>query len=253
LGGWRSDRLTPPESRRTSVALDAGTVGTGQTETTDYLARAIVLLGKRLRLTEAEVTELAKLAGHLVDLELDCTIDIDAEGLSAVTYRFEVVNLTDRPIKRMTREQWFENTDGRLQIEPHPSSDRDVSIQRIHDTANMSKFACVFSPAIGPGEVATIAYTTCGGRFLHDHYWRQSTPRYTRHLTLTIRHRGAAMLVNCTAIADDSDGSQHSAIDDLVCTHQDGDALITLTRDYLQPSDAVTVRWEVSRGAARPL
>jgi hypothetical protein len=41
-----------------------------------------------------------------------------------------------------------------------------------------------------------------------------------------------------------------SAIEDLVCTDDDGDALITMTRDYLQPSQAVTLRWEVSRATS---
>lgn len=252
LGGWRSDQLSPAGPRsapfvpgQTEKLSDHGPGGPA-----NQLARAVLLLGKRLRLTDDEVTELATLAGHLVDLELDCSIDIDSDGESEMTYRFQLVNLTDKPLKRMSREQWFENTDGRLQIEPHPSSDRTVQIQRVHDTANMSKFTCVFSPAVEPGEVATIAYTTRGGRFLHDHYWRQSAPRYTRHMTLSIRHRSADLLLNCTAIVDDNDGTQHSAIADLVCTYQDGDALITLTRDYLQPNDAVTIRWEVAREGA---
>lgn len=252
LGGWRADQLSPAGARSAPFVP-------GQTEklgvqgpggAADQLARAVLLLGKRLRLTDAEVTELAKLAGHLVDLELDCSIDIDTSGESEVTYRFQMVNLTDKPVKRMSREQWFEHTDGRLQIEAHPSSDRTVQIQRIHDTPNMAKFACVFSPAVQPGEVATIAYTTRGGKFLNDHYWRQSAPRYTRHMTLTIRHRGVDLVQNYTAIVDDNDGAQHSAIDDLVCTYEDGDALITLTRDYLQPNDAVTIRWQVTHGGA---
>ena len=87
---------------------------------------------------------------------------------------------------------------------------------------------------------------------MHDHYWRQSIPRYTRYFTLNIRHRRVAMLLNCTALEEQVDGSETSAIDDLVCTDADGDALITLTRDYLQPGQAVTVRWEVSDAASRP-
>jgi hypothetical protein len=71
-----------------------------------------------------------------------------------------------------------------------------------------------------------------------------------RHFTLDIRHRNIDMLLGCTAIEDQADGSQLSAIDDLVCTDEDGDALITVTRDYLQPGQAVTLRWEVSRAAS---
>jgi hypothetical protein len=252
LGGWRSDQLTPGGTRSAPfVPIQADKLSAQDPGgLTKKIAKAVLLHGKRLRFTDAEMTELAKLAGHLVDLEMDCTIDIDDTGESTITYRFHMINLTDKPIKRMTREQWFENTAGRLCIEPHASSDRQVRIQRVHDTANMSKFDCVFTPALEPAEVATIAYTTKGGQFLHDHYWRQTAPRYTRRLTLTVRHHAVEMLLNCTAIVDDHDGAQHSAIDDLVCLCEDGDATMTLTRDYLQPNDAVTIRWEVSRGAA---
>jgi hypothetical protein len=205
------------------------------------------------RLTDAEIAELAKLTGHVVDLELRCSIDIDANGDSSVTYRFEILNLTDRPVKRMSREQWFETTNGRLRIEPLNSGRHKVSIQRVHDTANMTKFVCTVSPAIQPGETGTIGYITRGGRFTHDHYWRQSTPRHTRRLTLEIRHRAVDILANCTAVEDHSDGSQEPVIDDLFCSQEDGDAVITLTREYLQPTDAVTIRWEVSRESAGPL
>jgi hypothetical protein len=183
---------------------------------------------------------------------MDCSIDIDAEGWASVTYCHQILNLTSRPMKRMTREQWFETTSGPLTIDPRPGSDRKVHIQRIHDTPSMAKFACQFSPAIEPGEVAMVSYASRGGRFVHDHYWRQSIPRYTRYFTLNIRHRRVAMLLNCTALEEHIDGSETSAIEDLVCGDEDGDALITLTRDYLQPGQAVTLRWEVSHAASRP-
>ncbi|MCA1704307.1 MAG: hypothetical protein LC808_14025, partial [Actinobacteria bacterium] len=200
-----------------------------------HIARSVVILGKSMHLSDAETAELGKLAGNLVDLQMECSIDIAADGWASVTYCHQVMNLSGRPVKRMTREQWFETTSGALKIEPHSSSDREVNIQRIHDTPNMSKFACHLSPAIEPGEVATIAYTSHGGRFVHDHYWRQSIPRYTRYFTLTIRHREVSMLRNCTAIEEQIDGSETSAIEDLICSDEDGNALITLTRDYLQP------------------
>jgi hypothetical protein len=158
--------------------------------------------------------------------------------------------LTNRPIKRLTRELWFETTDGPLTIEPSPSNDRKVAIQRIHDMNNLSKFACHVAPAIDPGEAVTISYLCRGGRFLHDHYWRQAVPRYTRHLTLNIRHRGVDMLLNCTAIEEQADGSEVSATEDLICADDSGDAVITLTRNYLQPSQAVTLRWEISRASS---
>jgi hypothetical protein len=215
----------------------------------ESLARALQLLGKRRRIPEPELAELALLAGHLVDLEMECTIDIEPDGWAAVTYRFELLNLTAAPVKRLLREQWFENTDG-VRIEPHSTNDRQISIQRLHDIGNMTKFACVLSPPIEPGGVGTVSYTSRGGRFVHDHYWQQTTPRHARHLTLTIRHRGVDMLVGCTAVEDQPDGAQVSAIDDLLCVEDDDGALITLARDYLQPGQFVTIRWEVARGGS---
>lgn len=228
----------------------AGDDGEPTTDISGHVARPVVLLDSSLGLSDIEITELNKLAGNIVDLKMECSIDIDADGWASVTYCHQVVNLTSRPMKRMTREQWFETTSGPLKIEPHPSSDRQVHIQRIHDTTSMSKFACQFSPAIEPGEIGTISYTSRGGRFVHDHYWRQSVPRHTQHFILSIRHRGVTMLCNYTAIEEQIDGSEESAIEDLVCSDEDGGALITLTRKHLQSGQAVTVRWEVSHAAS---
>jgi hypothetical protein len=53
LSSWRSDRLAPAEARRLSAArLPASNRTTGGVNPTGHLARSIVLLGKRLRLTE---------------------------------------------------------------------------------------------------------------------------------------------------------------------------------------------------------
>jgi hypothetical protein len=255
---WPNNDLTDgakAASRETSFSLGVGqhTTKSGtDANIAEHIARSVIMLGKNRRLSDAETAELGRLAGNLVDLEMECSIDIAADGWASVTYCHQIMNLTSRSVRRMTREQWFETTCGALTIEPGPSSDREVHIQRIHDTPHMSKFACQFSPAIEPGEVATISYTSRGGRFVHDHYWRQSIPRYTRYLTLRIRHREVAVLLNCTAIEEQINGSEISAIEDLVCTDEDGDALITLIRQYLRPGQAVTVRWEASRAATRP-
>lgn len=229
------------------------TIASGGIETeppAQRIARSLLTLSKRLRLSDTELTTLTKLAGHVVELDLTCSINIDAAGWSTVSYSHELLNLTNRPVKRLTRELWFETTDGPLTIEPSPSNDRKVAIQRTHDMNNLSKFACHISPAIDPGEAVTISYSCRGGQFLHDHYWRQAVPRYTRHVTLNIRHRGVDMLVNCTAIEEQADGSEVSATEDLVCADDSGDAVITLTRNYLQPSQAVTLRWEISRASS---
>jgi hypothetical protein len=250
---WRSDALAPSRTVSPTTAFPV-TLSNSGSDTGEApaqrIARSLVGLAKRLRLSETEIIQLAKLAGHIVELDVTCSIDIDSEGWSTVTYTHQLLNLTNRPIKRLTRELWFETTNGPLVIEPSPSNDCKVAIQRTHDMNNLSKFACHISPGIPSGDVATISYLCRGGQFVHDHYWRQAVPRYTRHLTLTIRHRGVHMLLNCTAIEEQADGSEVSAIEDLTCTDDDGAALITVTRDYLQPSQAVTLRWEVSRASS---
>lgn len=255
--GWRSDvlaeaRTVSPAAATFPLALGGSGSETGEAPA-QRIARSLVGLAKQLRLSDAEVAQLAKLAGHIVELGVTCSIDIDSEGWSTVTYSHQLLNLTNRPIKRLTRELWFETTNGPLVIESSPSNDRKVAIQRTHDMNNLSKFACHISPGIDSSDIATISYFCRGVQFVHDHYWRQAVPHYTRHLTLNIRHRGVHMLhmlLNCTAIEEQADGSEISAIEDLVCTDDDGDALITLTRDYLQPSQAVTLRWEVSRASS---
>jgi len=252
--GWRSDVLAEPRTiSAPSVAFPlsvASPAAEAEETPAQRIAQSLTLLSKRLRLSDAEITRLAKLAGHIIELDMTCSIDIDGAGWSTVTYSHQLLNLTNRPIKRLTRELWFETTDGPLTIEPSPSNDRKVAIQRIHDMNNLSKFACHILPGIASGDVATISYSCRGGQFVHDHYWRQAVPRYTRHLTLNIRHRGVDMLLNCTAIEEQADGSEVSATEDLVCADDAGDALITVTRNYLQPSQAVTLRWEVSRAAS---
>jgi hypothetical protein len=250
--GWRSDRLGKPRTVCSpSVAFPlavGGPESQAEEPPAQRIARSLVALSKRLRLSDAEIARLAQLAGHIVELDLTCSIDIGDAGWSTVSYSHQLLNLTNRPIKRLMTELWFENTDGPLVIEPSPANERKVAIQRTHDMNNLSKFACHISPGIDCGEVATVSYFCRGGQFVHDHYWRQALRRYTRHLTLNVRHRGVHMLLNCTAIEEQADGSEVSATEDLVCTDDAGDALITVTRDYLQPSQAVTLRWEVSRG-----
>ncbi len=252
------DAETWPEAAATGSAagtpwfpLQIANAAASGAGTPDVLARALRQHGKRLRLSDSEIGQLARLSGCIVDLNLDCSIDIAEDGWATVEYRFEILNLTQSPVRRILREQWFETTDGPLRIESSPSSDRKVRIQRTHDTANMSKFACAVSPAVEPGEIGIIAYRTAGGQFNHDHYWRQSIPRHTRHFTLSIRHRGVDLLVGCTAMEDQADGSQCSVLDDLACEDEDGSALMTITRDFLHPGQVVTLRWEVSRVESR--
>jgi hypothetical protein len=95
-----------------------------------------------------------------------------------------------------------------------------------------------------------VQYTCEGGRFVEDHYWRQSVPRYTRHLTINLKHRHAGRLVGCTATEEHPDGAENSATEELLWDYEGEDVVITLTRDYLRPGQAVTLRWEIDRAAS---
>jgi len=217
---------------------------------TQKIGRRLITLSKALRLNIEETRQLAGLAGNIVDLELRIGFDIAADGWARVTYHHELLNMGDRPLTRTPRELWFEHTRGPLKIAPVGSGARRVAIQRLHDTANLAMFACQFSPAVLPGETATVGYTCEGGQFVSDHYWRQTMPRYTRHFTIDLRHRGAGHLVNCLASEERPDGSERSAAESLMWDTEGSDVSVMLTRDYLRPGQAVTLRWEVSREPA---
>jgi hypothetical protein len=73
--------------------------------------------------------------------------------------------------------------------------------------------------------------------------------RYTRHYTLRVR-QADIQLGGCTATEEHPDGSENSATDSLVWDYEGNDAAMTLTRDYLTPAQAVTLRWEVIRASA---
>ncbi|MFC8046156.1 hypothetical protein [Nocardia sp. NPDC057353] len=186
-------------------------------------------------------------AGQVVNLGLHIDLRIDADAAAEVTYRYETLNMSDRPLTRMVRELWFKHTDGGLRVEPLESSAHRVAVQRIHDTANLVKFACQISPPLQPGETAAVGYRCSGGRFLESLYWRQSIYRHTRHLRLDLRHEGAGKMVSCAATEEHPDGSENSAADQLIWDHEDGDVVATLRREHLRPNQSMTLRWEVTR------
>ncbi|MFV2177953.1 hypothetical protein ACFHW2_40045 [Actinomadura sp. LOL_016] len=214
------------------------------------LGRHLLEMQQVLRLSDEETSQLAALSGNIVELAMNADIDIDPDGWSRVRYRHQLLNLTDKPVTRLAREVWFEYTEKKVSIAPNDDSDRRVMIQRVHDTANLSKFACQISPPIQPAEWATVGFTVQGGQFVHDHYWRQSIPRYLRHYTLRIRHRGAGELLRCTATEEHPDGSENSAEDALVWDYDGEDVVMTLTRNYLRPNQALTLRWDVMHESA---
>jgi hypothetical protein len=215
------------------------------------LGQKLVALKKVLRLSPQEMRLLADAAGHVIELELRLHIDIAVDGTAELSYYYELLNMSSKPITRVVRESWFEYTNGRIEVIPVGDGDRRIAIQRMHDTPTMVKFGCQISPAIQPGDRGVIRYTVKGGEFRDALYWRQTIRRFTRHLTITLRHRGAGALKSCVAVEEHPDGSENSAFEDLLWDNEGEDLVITLTRDYLRPNQSVTLRWDVDREPAR--
>jgi hypothetical protein len=244
-------------ARKSSAASTADTlpapISAHEIDGADQVARELgqklVGLQKVLRLSDDEVRLIAGVSGHVIELELKLDIGIAEDGSATLSYRHELFNMTSKPVTRLTRELWFEYTTGDISIVPINNGDRRIAIQRVHDTPNLAKFACQISPAIQPGDSAVVSYICNGGQFLDHLYWRQSLPRYTRHLTMSLRHRGAGLLTSCTAIEEHPDGSENSASEELLWDYDGDDIAVTLTRDYLRPNQAMTLRWDIAREA----
>jgi hypothetical protein len=218
----------------------------GLSPATREIGQRLLTLAKARRLTPADTEQLGRLAGNILELDLGIQIDVATDGQAELTYRHELLNMSSRPVTKLARELWFEYTSGKLEIVPISGTGHHVAVQRVHDTTCLAKFACQISPPIRPGEVGVIGYTCRGGQFLEDHYWRQSIPRFTRHFTMRLRHRGGGQLGVCTAVEEHPDGSENSATEDLMWDYEGDDVVIMLTRDYLRPGQAVTLRWAVS-------
>ncbi|HEV7933058.1 MAG TPA: hypothetical protein VGP70_12220 [Actinomadura sp.] len=176
----------------------------------------------------------ASIRGNIIELSIRLDIDIAPDGWAELVYRHELLNLSDKPLTRIARELWFENTRGPLIITPTAESERRLMIQRLHDTANLAKFACQISPPLPPGESAIVGFSCKEGQFVEDHYWRQAISRHVRQYTIRVRQQGA----------------ENSADADLVWDFEGDDVVMTLTREYLRPNQAVTLRWDVPREPA---
>lgn len=187
----------------------------------------------------------AGFAGEIVGLSMEIDIDIQADGWSRLINRHEIVNLSDRPLTKVPRELWFENTRPPISVEPESAGKHRVIIQRVHETANLIKFACQISPPLMPGEAAVVAFVAEGGQFVEDHYWRQAITRPLQRYEIKIRHRGAGKLLRCAAVEEHADGSEHSADSGLVWDYDGEDVLIDLKAEHLRANQAVTVRWDV--------
>ncbi len=211
------------------------------------LARKLVALQKTLRLSDDETRLLANLSGHVVELSVAVDLTIAAEGASVVTYTLEILNLTPTPLRRLSRDLWFEHTGGPLGISATPLDGRKVMIQRTYDAPGKSRFACQFAPAVEPGGTARFEYTCTGGRILDELFWRHAFHRPTRQFTINVRHEQASLL-RCSAVEEMQDGSEAFATDDILWDYDGADITMTLTRDYLRPNQALTLRWEVDRG-----
>jgi hypothetical protein len=217
-------------------------------ETAHTLGQKLATLGRVLRLSPIELKQLATLSGNVVDLAVEIELDIESDGSAKVAYYYHHLNLSSKPLTRMPRELWFQYADGPLTITPVETAGKHrMVIQRIHDSPNLAKFACRLSPAVQPGDSASTAFVCTGGQFVDAYYWRQNIYRYTRHLTIVIRHRGMRdYLRECNAVEELPDGAENSASDSLTWDYDDRDVVITLTRDYLHPTQAVTVRWDIN-------
>ena len=229
-----------PSGERTDSDADAA----------EEIARRLMTLSRVRRFSQDETAQLAGLAGTLVDLSMTIDIDVKADGQAHVSYTHEILNLTDRPLTRISRDLWFEHTDGKLRIRAVQVDGHRTAIQRIHDTPNSAQFAIQFSPPVLPGETATATWTCDGVQFIDNHYWRQSLPRHARHLTIRVRHHDGDALASCSAVEAYTDGRENSIQDSLMWDHEDDDVVITLTHDYIQPGQSVTLRWEVTNEPA---
>jgi hypothetical protein len=213
------------------------------------IAGRLLELPQTKRLGEHEVWQLAGLAGCVIELSRILDIEISPEGKAHLTYRFDLLNMSSKPLTRVTREVWFKHGERPLVIAPTPDSERRVVIQRIHDTSNLAKFAFQISPPLKPGESTQIGYICDGGKFVDEHYWREEISHYTRHYALRVRQQDV-QLGGCSATEEQPDGAENSAADGLTWDYDDDGITLTLTRDYLRPKQAATLRWEVIRASA---
>ncbi|WP_280185791.1 MULTISPECIES: hypothetical protein [Nocardia] len=209
------------------------------------IAKKLISLARVLRIDDIETAKIASLAGQVVELEMNVGIVIGEGGYGRVTYRHDLFNMSNEPVSRIPREVWFEHTPKPLTITPIPIGPHRTLIQRLHDTPGLAKFACQISPPIQPGETGTVSYECTGGQFVSDHYWRQSAPRYTRHLTLTLHHKSVGKLLSYSAQEEQVSGAENSVSDSLIWENDGDDVSVTLTRDYLRPGQCVTLRWDV--------
>lgn len=74
-----------------------------------------------------------------------------------------------------------------------------------------------------------------------ERYRRLRQPEFARREPLRLAMAG------CSALEEHPDGSEHSVTEDLIWDDESNDVTVALTREYLRPNQAITLRWEVSR------
>jgi hypothetical protein len=241
--GWgHTDTATTMLATRR--ATSRATVDRRDVSVSELVARKLLEIGQVQRIPPDELAELSTLAGNLVDLSTQIDLQIAADGLCSVTYRYRSLNLTDRPVSRAPRDLWFQHSRGRLELVALREGATRNAIQRLHTADNIAKFACQLSPPIQPGEAASFGYTCSGAEFVRDFYWRQAVARYTRRFTLQVRHAQIRELAGLTAVEELPDGTEMMAQESVVWDYDGDDVVMTFTRDYLQPNQYVTLRWE---------
>ena len=236
-GEWGRGQTATLAPRRTST--DRSDV-----PLSELIARKLLDLGQVERIPPDELAELSTLAGNLVDLSTQIDLQIAADGLCSVTYRYRQLNLTDHPVSRAPRDLWFQHSRGRLELVPLREGATRNAIQRLHTADNVAKFACQLSPPIQPGEATSFGYTCSGAEFRKDFYWRQAIARHTRRFTLRVRHEQIRELAGLTAVEELPDGTEQLAQESVVWDYDGDDVVMTFTRDYLQPNQYATLRWE---------
>jgi transcriptional regulator with XRE-family HTH domain len=181
----------------------------------------------------------------LVDRLLSLEIVVDDDGWATLAYEHQVTNTGPKTVSGFPREVWFETTQGKIDIRVLAAHDpaRKIMIERTHETAYMVKYFCRFLPALGVGESATVRYVCSGGRFVYDHYWRQSIMRPTSKLQIRLRHSGIRSLMRCDATEECTDGSTSSAAEGLFWNEDETGVTIGLGRTDLASGQAVTLRW----------
>lgn len=207
-------------------------------------AAAELTFSADLDLSTEQATEIALLAGHLVDLSVTVDLQIAADGLCSVTYWYHSLNLTDRPVHRAPRDLWFQHSRGKLDLVALRESTTRNAIQRLHTADNVAKFACQLSPPIHPGETALFGYRCSGAEFRGDWYWRQQFARHTQAYILNVRHAGIHEVAGITAIEELPDGAERLAQESVIWDYDGDDLIMTFTRERLEPNQYATLRWE---------